>query len=117
MYREIFVAVNYAKYGFGPWMCFVCKEPVEKKDLNIHHVDEDHENDEPTNLAAIHHNCHARMPSRPLSLAWRKKIGDALRGRCGYQHTVETRAKISESLKRAYAEGRHVVVKGNAQAI
>ena len=54
-YREIFFAYN----GPGPWPCDFCKKEVLAVDLDIHHRDGDHSNDNPENLVAAHRSCHA----------------------------------------------------------
>lgn len=74
MHREVFFAHN----GPGPYACYGCKMPVHFfESLLVHHIDEDHQNDNPLNLSAMHHGCHSRLH------------------RDGYKASDETRAKMS----------------------
>ena len=54
-YTLIFVAHN----GPGPWPCYFCAEPVALESVfTVHHLDHDHDNHDPPNLAAAHPGCH-----------------------------------------------------------
>lgn len=56
---------------------------------HVHHKNEDRDDDSPSNLELLNaadHNAHHKF---------------------GFQHTEQTKAQISGSLKRAYTEGRH----------
>jgi hypothetical protein len=63
-YRRAFREAN----GPGPWPCCFCGEPVvdakgeafNARTFVVHHIDHDHANDAPDNLAATHNECHAR---------------------------------------------------------
>jgi hypothetical protein len=54
-----------------PWPCFFCGGPVEIKfkaagrggdrdTMLLHHIDGDHDNDDPSNWAAAHQGCHTK---------------------------------------------------------
>lgn len=75
-YHPIFIDAN----GYGPWPCYGCGEPVTL--LLVHHLDEDHFNDAPENLVAMHQSCHIRL----------HRVGERNRGR---KASVETKAKMS----------------------
>lgn len=86
----------------------------------VHHLDEDESNDDPSNLAVMHHGCHVDFHSRlirargewnpgargPMPKETRQKISVALTGRKiseevrermrGRVTSVETRRKLSE---------------------
>lgn len=59
--------VHREHYGSGPWPCYFCGELVqpweEDQDTKtrecVHHIDGDHSNDSPKNLAAAHWSCHS----------------------------------------------------------
>jgi hypothetical protein len=74
-YKDVFVDSN----GGGPYECFVCHEPVSRRELRVHHVDHDHYNDVPDNLVAVHHGCHSHHHNS------------------GKVHTAETRRHMSEA--------------------
>lgn len=63
----------------------------------VHHLDEDRSNNALANLVSMHDLCHQRLHHN------------------GLVHTDETKARISASLKLAYAEGRrqHTVGAGS----
>jgi dCMP deaminase len=52
-YSRIFVDA----YGMGPHACHFCHEMMTFVET-VHHIDHDHSNDDPTNLAASHQGCH-----------------------------------------------------------
>lgn len=57
-------------------ICHVCHQPGADE---VDHIDSDHTNDRPTNLAAIHaHPCHARKSSREGHAA-KRRITEATR--------------------------------------
>lgn len=77
----------FAAYGFGPYECFFCREPVPFESVWVHHIDEDQGNDHPYNLAASHPPCHNgfhHKGKRPLA---------------GIPKSPEHRAKLSAALK------------------
>lgn len=106
-----------------PWLCIECGSAVTLKQLLVHHLDENHFNDDPSNLAPVHRSCHASIhqrgkPShmkgrtqtphqkqvaartsheRIWSMDSRQKVGDALRGRVGHLQTTETRKTIGQA--------------------
>jgi hypothetical protein len=95
-YRPIFIAVN----GPGPWPCYLnaCEDLVLPDELAIHHLDENHENNEPTNLTAMHKGCHSRLhfAGVPRSTETRAKISAAKTGKKRPPVTDEYRRKMSE---------------------
>lgn len=52
-YSRIFVDI----YGMGPHTCYFCEETMMVIET-VHHIDHDHSNDDPVNLAAAHECCH-----------------------------------------------------------
>lgn len=70
--------------GDGPHNCFFCKKKLEGR-FEIHHIDEDHGNDEPSNLSAAHVSCHRSHHKR------------GNQNRLGHKHSAATRAKMSAS--------------------
>lgn len=117
-YRRVFVAAH------GPWphSCFFCGEPVSGRTIPfdsaaavVHHLDGDHSNDDPANLAAAHRRCHSAYHVREWwkDPEYRAKMVAANRGRRhspeaiermreahrGERRSPETRAKLSASLK------------------
>jgi DNA-directed RNA polymerase sigma subunit (sigma70/sigma32) len=61
--------------GPGPWPCFECDGPVTYEELLVHHLDHDHDNNDPTNLAASHKPCHIthHKTGQPSPLRGRSK--------------------------------------------
>jgi hypothetical protein len=53
-YRHLFIA----DHDTGPWQCFFCHKTVIFDELNIHHKDGNHENNERGNLVPAHKRCH-----------------------------------------------------------
>ena len=80
-YREIF----FGTFGLGPWTCHGCGEEVRVEKLNIHHLDHDHSNDDPTNLVAMHSRCHAKH-HRPAQR--------------GYHRSPQAKARISATMRK-----------------
>lgn len=80
-------------HGLPPWDCPRCDNPIlEDDDYVIHHIDENHSNDEITNLIALHWGCHTSLHRTGNSLpdAQRKKISNTMKER-GIAPTMETR--------------------------
>lgn len=73
-HRRLFMAQN----DTGPWACYFCPELVVEyggiggRNLVVHHLDGDHANNDPANLASAHWDCHASHHAR---------IGSVLRRR------------------------------------
>lgn len=50
---------------FSPFDCFFCVEPItifkglSSKAICTHHIDWNHDNDDPWNVAYAHHGCHS----------------------------------------------------------
>jgi hypothetical protein len=83
LHRDIFFMHN----GPGPWSCHFCAEPILVQDLTrrygpvVHHIDENHGNNDPGNLSLAHFGCHCGYHNRP-----------------GYRHTPEAKAAISAKI-------------------
>lgn len=74
----------YEAYGHGPWECHWCDEPVTQIgqhtwDGNVHHLDHDVTNDDPSNLAIGHTVCHLRTHAPDEEM--RGRISQTLKGR------------------------------------
>lgn len=116
-YRKLF----FTSTNFGPYDCFFCKEFIEVTEVCVHHIDNNHENDDLANLTASHKSCHTshhrsmmpdeerkahseRMRNRVVSEETRQKMREAklLRGKTGPQ-SEETKTKKSEAVKQHWA--------------
>lgn len=87
LYRRVFVAAH----GPLPHPCHFCGDPVTRWgqrswDGNIHHVDGDHTNNDPANLAAAHPLCHIsyHATGRVMSMesSERKRAASQVRTAC-----------------------------------
>lgn len=94
--------------GALPAPCSHCGETVtewgkRKGQGAIHHLDEDRSNNDPVNLALMHHGCHTSEHKLGVahSEEHRQRIGDGNRRRVW---TDESRRKVSESLKAYYGK-------------
>jgi hypothetical protein len=93
--------LRFERYGPAPWMCGYCDTLIhqfgkDSDDGQVHHIDGDHENDEPSNLAIIHCACHTKLH------------------RIGYKHTQETRDKIANAHKGISKSPEHIAaIKAN----
>jgi hypothetical protein len=109
-HREIF----YAFHGPGPYTCYLCGEKVlawwdrdpdterEKTGLAVHHINGNHDDNNPENLAAAHYGCHISLhrATRPLvakgsSLPerWKQRIASG---------TAKRMAEMSEEERTAW---------------
>jgi hypothetical protein len=93
VHRLVFAATN----GIGPWPCHGCDEPVLITRLIVHHLDDDHRNNDSTNLVAMHRSCHNRLhrTGRKLSIEAIRKLADPKRG---VPLTDEHKRKIVETM-------------------
>lgn len=66
-------AIFRGTYGDGPFACFGCRDLIEdfytgrccsKSSPVIHHLDHDHDNNDPANLVPMHFGCHTRLHGR-----------------------------------------------------
>ena len=72
----------------GPYICHFCGEPItvftgQKGDsLNGHHMDGNHDNDDPKNWVATHSSCHTKHHKQgtPQSEAHRSARSEAMLG-------------------------------------
>jgi hypothetical protein len=94
-YREVFFAAN----GFGPWKCCECGRLVERSDLDVHHVDGNRVNNDPSNLVAVHALCHLGITRRNITVESRARMSDTMRGRSGMVWSDVQRAKLSNTLQ------------------
>jgi len=96
--------------GPGPHACFFCKKMIAGRYV-VHHVDGDHLNDSPGNLAAAHSRCHnshhmkgnKRRAGKVLTAEHRAAISRANIGNkhtTGRTLTMEHRRKISAAFQR-----------------
>jgi 5-methylcytosine-specific restriction endonuclease McrA len=95
-YREVFFAYN----GPGPYECCFCRKLVTMEEVHIHHIDHDHDNGDPTNLAPAHDPCHIKhhaAPKGPHSPERRSNISKALVGKPGRPKSEESKRKIKEA--------------------
>ncbi len=66
-YRSLFFAHN----GPGPYECFFgCGVPVLFEEVHVHHVDDNHDNNEILNLKPAHISCHTSYSARVF---WEKR--------------------------------------------
>lgn len=96
----------YIRYSFGPWECHRCGELIvergrDSESLNVHHIDGDVENDDPTNLEPLHCRCHHVMhqKGRPHSPEHNAKVGQRHKGRT---FTPEWRQRLSDAQRRRF---------------
>jgi dCMP deaminase len=83
-YRRIF----YDYYGIGPHDCYFCSKQLAVVEV-IHHIDGDHENNDPLNLAPSHSRCHTHHHHPPGVSRGKRKQYNASRVRCA-QCSLET---------------------------
>ena len=50
--------VAYFKWHDRPHVCFFCDEELDPDEVHVHHIDGDHENNDPDNLTGAHKECH-----------------------------------------------------------
>jgi len=71
-----------------PYICFFCGEEITdltsngRESFNTHHIDENHENNDPSNWAASHKRCHAsyHMKTAFRTDSWRARISESMLG-------------------------------------
>lgn len=90
LHQRIFFAVN----GLGPYDCYGCHDPVGIEEVLVHHVDHNHQNNAPDNLAGMHRPCHQRLHARlrHRTQAERSRLRAMATGRV---HSAEARQKMS----------------------
>ncbi len=92
--------------GVGPWLCFFCTQQVTKIgqkrwDGNVHHLDEDPWNNDPSNLEVVHVLCHRRHHGVPDSA--RDLISEKMRGRPSPTRGMKFSADVNAKKGRAGA--------------
>lgn len=94
-----------AHHGEAPYVCEHCGRRIEKitgrtKGCGvIHHKDEDRSNNDISNLAAMHRECH---------MSHHQKGKPKLNPRTGWKHSPETREKLRQAALRREARKREV---------
>jgi hypothetical protein len=53
--------LKYFMWNDSPHLCFFCDEEVTPDELQVHHKDGNHKNDNLRNLVPAHENCHAEF--------------------------------------------------------
>lgn len=78
-YRRAFLR----HHGLGPWSCHGCGGEVTLQTLNVHHLDEDHMNEDADNLVPIHRGCHGTLHGKKndMSLVLAARWSDPAAGR------------------------------------
>ena len=101
IHREVFLA----HYGPGPWQCFKCWGLVYfDAKFDVHHLDHDHDNNDPTNLAASHPHCHRSYHNAHPEGWQRQQKGkkhpehsEKMKGKTKPPRTEEHREALAES--------------------
>jgi NUMOD3 motif len=98
-----------AEKGSGPWVCSWCKEPVislgggTSQDGVIHHIDEDHNNNDIANLQAMHHACHVshHLTDKPGRVQGQKRTQEQ---RQRMSEVWKTRGPVSDEARHNMSE-------------
>jgi hypothetical protein len=102
--RPRFIAANP-----GPWTCHLCGEPITEvggnksgRALHVHHLDPDVAG-VMGNLVPIHKRCHIELHRCQPGCTCRKHLDHSAKRvyKVGWQHTDETRRKISMTKRAA----------------
>lgn len=98
---KVFLANN-----IEPFTCGFCDGEVIKTELLVHHQDENHDNNDPVNLVAMHRGCHTSHHKRGTVYPEHVRNSMAV-SHFGNSPSEETRAKISAALKgKPWSEAR-----------
>lgn len=109
--KKNYLMIFFAHYGPGPWVCEFCGELVLLDQLNVHHRDHDHSNNEPKNLVASHCACHA---SHHMKDTW-SKSSDVRRQAAGVKMSNVAKIRTvscpvcQRSLTRGSGAARHMI--------
>ena len=73
---------RFFKANHPPWICPECSVEMAKKEVTVHHKDEDLSNFHPSNLVGMHRKCHNRMHQlgKKFSAEHRKNLSLAHKG-------------------------------------
>jgi hypothetical protein len=99
-HRHVFL-----RHNAEPFICAFCDEEVIKSELLVHHIDEDHGNDDPDNLVAMHHGCHTSHHKRGTT------YDDAAKYNMSVAH-IGNRVANSKLSERDVMEIRYMYAKG-----
>lgn len=120
MHRETFLAYN----GIGPYRCHGCGFEISfRENFDVHHIDGNHDNQSPENLAAMHNSCHIRIhrTGKIASAETRAKMSAAFKGRklskahvasiarghTGLKRSADARARMSAAQKGRIVSAQH----------
>ena len=122
MSRRRYVEVFYAFNGPGPYQCMFCEKQIlawwdvdwdgsfDERNANalvVHHLDENHFNNHPENLAPIHYGCHTALHRRSAPLVakgshlpeiWKQRISSGIERRMNSM-SDEERARWLHAVK------------------
>jgi len=87
---RLYVVIYARTHGDGPYECWYCETVIDPSDLEIHHIDHNHDNSDPENLSAMHALCHKRHH------------------RLGVPMPEDVKIKIGATLKEKYASGERI---------
>ncbi len=103
-YRRLFRKL----YPLPPWPCNFCSGDITDgcgrhgQALAVHHWDEDHNNNDPSNLVAVHIGCHSRHHQEGRERTLEERVNQSIKMMgnkhlLGYRHNSEAIAKISRA--------------------
>lgn len=95
LHRQIFMDTHPG----SPWNCHFCGGEIDE--LHVHHIDHDHGNNEPDNLAPTHGDCHAHHHRSGLESFARPPKASALRIAAGALDDIEGLRKSVANQKRS----------------
>ena len=105
----------FAHNGPGPWPCCFCGDEITLEEhlhgrykTAIHHINDDHDNNNHENLTISHFGCHISYHSKGVerTAIWRERQSVAQLGKKRGPMSPKHRAAISKSLKQFHTEAR-----------